>query len=823
MSMIRSLFQIVANLLPNFYKMYITLKIFKIFQALSFTECLFLCPNQGGGGILADNFGLKIGIEGEKEFKDALKDINQSFKVLGSEMNLVSSQFDRQDKSIDALTARNQVLNKEIDTQKEKVATLEKALLNAATSFGENDKRTRAWQIQLNNANVDLNNMVKELENNNKALSATGSGFDEAESKAGGFDREVKESADTADNAGNRFEKLGGVLKGIGVAMGAALVGIGAAASGAGKVLIDMSVNASSYADDILTMSTVTGMSTESLQAYKYAAELVDVSLDTLTGSMAKQVKSMSNARDGSAKFAEAYDKLGISVTDSNGQLRDSGTVYWEAIDALGKISNETERDALAMQIFGKSAQELNPLIAQGSEGIAALTEEARQMGAVMSDDSLSALGKFDDTIQRLKGGAEGAKNVLGMVLLPQLQILADDGVTLLGDFSKGLNEAGGDWSKISAVIGETVGGIASTIMENLPKLIQLGLDIVTSIGGAILDNLPAIINAAVSIVMTLLKGLIDALPAITEGALKLVMALLDGIIANLPALVEGAIQMVITLANGIGDALPKLIPSVVDAILLIVGTLIENMDKILDAAFKIIDGLAKGLIDSLPALIKALPKIISSIINFITNNLPKIIEMGITLTNELSIGLIKAIPLLVAQLPQIVTAILVGIGQAVVSIVEIGKNIVKGLWEGITGMSGWIQDKISGFVGGIVGNVKGLLGIHSPSTVFADIGANMSKGLGIGFVRTMAEVERDMQKAIPTDFTISKSDILASISGTNTGLNESVFVPVESNNMSSYGNGIIQNITINSPTPLTPSEIARQIKNTSRQMALEW
>ncbi len=766
---------------------------------------------------------MKIGIEGEKEFKDALKDINQRFKVLGSEMNLVSSQFDRQDKSIDALTARNQVLNKEIDTQKEKVSTLEKALLNAATSFGENDKRTRAWQIQLNNANADLNNMVKELEDNNKALNTTGSGFDEAENKVNEFDREVKETADTADNAGNRFEKLGGVLKGIGVAMGAALVGIGAAASGAGKALIAMSVNASSYADDILTMSTVTGMSTESLQAYKYAAELVDVSLDTLTGSMAKQVKSMSNARDGSAKFAEAYNKLGISVTDSNGQLRDSGTVYWEAIDALGKISNETERDALAMQIFGKSAQELNPLIAQGSDGIAALTEEAKQMGAVMSVDSLSALGKFDDSVQRLKGGAEGAKNVLGMVLLPQLQILADDGVKLLGNFSRGLNEAGGDWSKISAVIGETVGGIASTIMENLPKLIQLGLDIVTSIGGAILNNLPAIINAAVSIVMTLLKGLIESLPAITEGSLKLVMALLDGIIANLPALVEGAIQMVITLANGIGEALPKLIPSVVDAILLIVGTLIENMDKILDAAFKIIDGLAKGLIDSLPSLIKALPKIISSIISFITSNLPKIIEVGSNFTYVLSMGLVKAVPLLVAQLPQIVTAILVGIGQAVVSIVEIGKNIVKGLWEGITGMSGWIQDKISGFVGGIVGNVKGLLGIHSPSTVFADIGANMSKGLGIGFVRTMADIERDMKKAIPTDFSISKSDILASISGTNTGLNENVFVPVGSNNMLPYGNGIIQNITINSPTPLTPSEIARQIKNTSRQMALEW
>ncbi|MEG2930139.1 MAG: phage tail protein, partial [Oscillospiraceae bacterium] len=108
---------------------------------------------------MADNFGLKIGVEGEKEFKKALSDINQSFKVLGSEMNLVSSQFEKQDNSVKALTARNEVLNKEIDTQKYKINTLKSALDNAATSFGENDRRTKNWQTQLNNAQAELNKM----------------------------------------------------------------------------------------------------------------------------------------------------------------------------------------------------------------------------------------------------------------------------------------------------------------------------------------------------------------------------------------------------------------------------------------------------------------------------------------------------------------------------------------------------------------------------------------------------------------------------------------------------------------------------------------
>ena len=140
---------------------------------------------------MADNFGLKIGVEGEKEFKKALSDINQSFKVLGSEMKLVSSQFDKNDKSVQALSSRNQVLNKEIDAQKQKIETLKAALDNAATSFGENDKRTQNWQIQLNNAEAALNDMERELEDNNSALEQAESGCDEAGKEADEFGKEV--------------------------------------------------------------------------------------------------------------------------------------------------------------------------------------------------------------------------------------------------------------------------------------------------------------------------------------------------------------------------------------------------------------------------------------------------------------------------------------------------------------------------------------------------------------------------------------------------------------------------------------------------------
>ena len=193
---------------------------------------------------MADNFGLKIGLEGEKEFKKALTEINQTFKVLGSEMKLVSSEFDKNDKSVQALSARNQVLNKEIDAQKDKIETLRSALENAATSFGENDRRTQNWQIQLNNATAKLNDMERELNSNNSALEEANSNYDDAEDALDDMSREMDDVTDSADDMGEeiddaadsaskssgKFEKLGGVLKGIGAAMGAVAVAAGAAA-----------------------------------------------------------------------------------------------------------------------------------------------------------------------------------------------------------------------------------------------------------------------------------------------------------------------------------------------------------------------------------------------------------------------------------------------------------------------------------------------------------------------------------------------------------------------------------------------------------------
>ena len=199
---------------------------------------------------MADNFGLKIGLEGEKEFKKALADINQSFKVLGSEMKVVQSQFDKNDDSVEALTARNQVLGKEIDAQKKKIETLRKALENASTSFGENDRRTQQWQIQLNNAQAALNNMERELDQNQRAIDSMGDEMRDAAQQTDKFGDEIDDAADKTDKASGKLEKVGSVLKGLAVTAGAAVAAAGAALAGLTKSFLDLAESTREYRED---------------------------------------------------------------------------------------------------------------------------------------------------------------------------------------------------------------------------------------------------------------------------------------------------------------------------------------------------------------------------------------------------------------------------------------------------------------------------------------------------------------------------------------------------------------------------------------------
>ena len=423
--------------------------------------------------------------------------------------------------------------------------------------------------------------------------------------------------AQAGSDAGEAFNvNFSSILKGVGGVVAGVTGALAAGVAAGTAALVDMTREGATYADTVLTMSTNTHIGTDELQAYMYAAELVDVSVDTMTSSMARNVRSMSSAADGTGAVAEAYAALGVAVTDSEGNLRDSQAVYWELIDALGQVESDTERDALSMQIFGRSAQDLNSLIAVGSEGMAEYAAQAEDAGAILSGDTLGAFGEFDDVMQQLDSGVGAAKNALGTVLLPVLTDLGGEGVDLLGQFTTGILEANGDIDMIAATIEGLIPQVVGIINQYLPTVIELGGSIISSLAQAILSNLGSILSTAGSVLMTLGEGIIAVLPTLAPIATELIVNLANFIIDNLGTVIESALFIVISVAEGISDALPELIPAAVAAIYQIVETLTQpdSVTALLGAALDICIALGEGLIASIPVIVENIPIIIENI-----------------------------------------------------------------------------------------------------------------------------------------------------------------------------------------------------------------
>lgn len=346
------------------------------------------------------DIGPKIGIQGEREFRNQINQTNQALKTLAAEGKAVTSSFDAETTAEQKAAAQKDILNRKIETQKDKLALLEKGLRESAQMYGEADTRTMKWQQAVHEATAQLNGMEKELQD---------------------VDKNVDETADSMDEAGEATKGWADVMKGqlLADAVKTGLKKIVDFAKDAASAMWDASKAGAAYADDILTLATTTGLSTDELQEYKYMADLVDVSLETLTGSLTKLTSNMAKAKDGEGEAAAVFQELGVSVIDGSGQLRKAKDVFKDTITALGKVKNETDRDTKAMTLFGKSAKELNPMIAAGADEMEALAKEAHRTGYVLSGEALTALGKQQDAMERLDRKAEALRNNFAAKMAP--------------------------------------------------------------------------------------------------------------------------------------------------------------------------------------------------------------------------------------------------------------------------------------------------------------------------------------------------------------------------------------------------------------------
>ena len=635
---------------------------------------------------MADDFGLKIGLEGEKEFKKALSEINQSFKVLGSEMKVVQSQFDKNDNSVEALTARNQVLNKEIEAQKQKIETLRSALANAAESFGENDRRTQQWQIQLNNATATLNDMERELDRNNAALDDAEREMDDVADSADDMGEEIDEAADSADKSKAKFESLGSVLKGIGATMGAVAVAAGAAAVSLGKEVI------AAYADYEQLVGGVDTLFKESSQelqnyaanAYKTAGMSANDYMETVTSFSASLIQSLGGDTEKAVKYAD------MAITDMSDNANKMGTdmsLIQNAYQGFAK-QNYTMLDNLKLG-YGGTKTEMERLLAD-AQAISGIEYNIDSYADVVEAIHViqESMGIAGATAAEAEGTISGSINALQAALQNMLvgfgdadadmEMLCQNMVDALQNFIKNITPVIENMVKVLPTV---TGALLDAFADLLPTLLQTVTDLFAQLLNTILTLLPQLIPAVVEAVMTIVQALID----------------------NLPLLVDAAVQLVVALVEGIGMALPQLIPAAVQAIITIVEGLIANLPLILDVALQLIMGLAEGLLTAIPVLIEALPSIILAIVDFIIGAIPQIIQAGIELLTALVAALPEIITAIVAAIPQIIEGIITAVLDSIPQLVQAGIDLLVALIQALPEIITTIVAAIPEIIGSIV------------------------------------------------------------------------------------------------------------------------
>lgn len=624
-----------------------------------------------------------------------------------------------------------------------------------------------------------------------------------------GLDKtEYEQGLSEAESSAEGFSsRASGVLSTAGKVTTAALVGIGTAAVGATAAFVGGVNSVAAYGDEIDKTSQKIGLSAEAYQEWDYVLNLAGTSMDSMQMGMKTLTNQLDNARNGSEDAIAKFEQLGISMEDINTMSREE--LFEKAIYGFQGMADSTERAALANDLFGRSGQELTPLFNQSAEATQAQLEASRELGMVMSGDSVKAAAAFRDSLTTMQRTMGGLRNNIMSQFMPSLTT-AMDGLTQIfaGNSTEGLD-------KLGQGIEETV----SNILEQLPLIADIGTQIIESLAQGILDNIPIIIGTATDIVLTLLQGLINALPQIATGAVQLITTLVDGItkalptllpaaaqavmtvatelIKQAPALLESGLQLIVSLTEGLIDSIPVIIeqlPQLIDAILTF---LVESLPLIIEAGIQLFTALVEALPEIITAIVKVLPEIINSIIDTLVQLTPLIVEAGVQLFIALITNLPQIILTIVGAIPQIILAIVGGIlsadsiSQIIVAGAELLYNIVTGIpdilgdigsalgaiwtkisdvvrgwWDDlkeigkyiIEGLKEGIEDKADDVVEGLkhpIRTVKNFLGISSPSKLMREWGRYIDEGLSLG-------IEDEADK--PTDSMIGVADDVAGV-----------------------------------------------------------
>ena len=804
-----------------------------------------------------DTMKTKIEISGEKEYRDACKSINAGLREVASEMKLVTAQYADNANSTEALTAKAAVLNKQLVEEQNKVAAAE-AALKRMVSEGLEPTDPAYQKMQAN-----LNNNKAAMLDTERAISKNADALNELSEEASGAAQEIEETGDASEKSSGKFEKLGGVLRGIGTALAAVAAAAVAAAIKLGK---DVVTQFSELEQNLGGAEAVFGEYADSIaasgeKAYKNLGLSQSEYLATANkmgalfqGSGLTQQRSLELTTQAMQRTADMASVMGINMEDAMNAVAGAAKGNFTMMDNLGVAMSATtieayaagkgldfvwasasgaEREEMAMRMFFETTEQYAGNFAKesvstisGSLGllkasVSSLTAGLGNSGAdiaLLSANVADAFGAVVDNIapvlESVAAALPQAVGALTSQLMRLLPTLLETASQLFAEILSALVQM------LPALIPAAVQAvitITSALIDNLPQIIAAAMLIVQSLITGIADALPTLIPAAVQAIVTIIQGLIESLPLLLDAALQLISGLAQGLIAALPVLIEALPQIIAAVTTFIISAIPQIvdagiqlftaligalpdiitaiveaIPQIIDGIITaiigavplliqagidlltaLIGALPDIIAAIVEAIPQIIDGIITAIVESVPLLVQAgidllialvqnlpaiingivaaIPKIIDSIITAVIDAVPLLIQAGIELFVALIANLPQIIVEIVKAIPQIIIGIVDAIGSLVYMLADAGLNLIKGLWNGIKDAAAWIWDKVKGWCSDLLGKIKGFFGIHSPSTVFADIGDNMAAGMGVGFGREMKNVEQNMKSRLGT------------------------------------------------------------------------
>lgn len=696
----------------------------------------------------------QIILEGEKEYRSACKGINTSLREIGSEMKLATAEFGDNAESIDALTRKQDILKKSLEEQAKKAKAAEDALKKMRDGGIEpTNPAYQKMQTALNNTKADMVKIQKEIDDTSEKL---------------------KKSKIDWESVGETVGKVGKAI-GAGVAAMGAAIG---AAAGAFLGLAESTREARENMGKLETGFTTAGHSAE--DAKNTYTELYGILGDDgqATEAAAHLAKLTNNEKElatwtdiATGVYATFGDSLPIeNLTEAANETAKTGAITGGLADALNwagvsedefqasldKCSTEQERQALITETLNglysdaaKKYREVNGDIIDAQKATASLNSAMAELGAIaepivtklkqLAADLMQQITPFVELIGNgLVGaltGAEGAAQQFTDGLLGMVTFAIQKLTEMLPTF---INFA-------FQMIANIATGIAQALPTLVPSLVQLVTDIVQ----VLIDNIPLLIDAALQLVTGLAQGIINAIPVLVAALPTLITSLIDGLLSAIPQIIQAGIDLLTSLITALPEIIATIVAAIPEIINGIITALLENIPLIIQAGIDLLVALIQALPQIITTIVQAIPQIISGIVNALVQNIPQIIQAGV----QLFVALIQNLPTIIVEIvkavPQIVSGIVSAFGSLVGEMVNAGANLLHGLWEGISSAASWLWDKVTGWASSLVDGIKGFFGIHSPSTVFAEIGTNMGEGVGVGFGESMDGVSADMTAAM--------------------------------------------------------------------------